>query len=185
MKRLLVVLVAGLLVFVVAAAPASAKDCQPAKGRVDVQFNMGVFSSGAAPEVSYIGDVTFGEETYTLVWYPLMAPYPAQGQLFSVLEDWKIYDDREFYDFDPVSGVITRFEPDEADLVLAGSDVAYGNPGSQFRGYGEVTDGPATTGPLGCVPEGSSGRWHGTYDTPELGPGTHFLGKLGIFPTNG
>lgn len=46
-------------------------------------------------------------------------------------------------------------------------------------------DAPAGDGPLGCVPEGSRVFWNGSYDTAEVGPGTHFLGKFRVFPTEG
>ncbi|MGB9373867.1 MAG: hypothetical protein WCA82_06890 [Jiangellales bacterium] len=193
MKRLLILLAAGLLILVGVATPASAKQCRAAIGEVDVQFNMGViFSVGVAEDpdtnVSYIGDVTFRGETYVLVWYSVVPPMPAQGQLLTAVETWAIYDTAEYtfgrVDVDgvgPVPGVLTEFDPGE--LLLAGSDVGYGTPSGRWRGSGPVTEAPADDGPLGCIPVGSRVFWNGSYDTPEIGPGTNFLGKFRVFPS--
>jgi len=182
MKRLFMLLATSLFILAGGAVPASAAQCHPAIGDIDVQFNMGVIlGTGVAPDVSYIGDITFDDETYVLVWFPLTNPAPAQGQLISAVEDWAIYENVD-YEFDDVSGVLTTFEP--GPLLLAGSDVAYGTPSGQVRGRGPVADAPATSGPLACVPVGSSVFWNGTWDPPEIGPGTHFLGKFRVFPTH-
>ena len=84
-------------------------------------------------------------------------------------------------DVGPLPGVLTEFDPGE--LLLAGSDVGYGTPSGRWRGSGPVTEAPADDGPLGCIPVGSRVFWNGFYDTPEVGPGTHFLGKFRVFPT--
>lgn len=193
-RRLLILLATSLLVLVGVAAPASANQCKPAIGDIDVQFNMGViFGVGVAAEpdtnISYIGEISFRGEDYTFVWFALEDPHPAQGQLITVNDLWAIYEnDTVVYEFGVVDvpgvgsvpGVLTTFEPGE--LLLAGSDVAFGTPSGQARGSGSVTEAPADTGPLGCVPVGSRVFWNGKYDTPEAGPGTHFLGKFRVFP---
>lgn len=116
-----------------------------------------------------------------LVWYPLTNPAPAQGQLIFAEEVWAVYESAN-YEFDDLSGVLTMFEP--GPLLLAGSDIAFATPSGQVRGSGPVTDSPATDGPLGCVSAGSSVFWNDTWDPPEVGPGTHFVGKFRVFPTN-
>lgn len=182
MKRLLMLLATSLFILGGIASPAGAARCHPAIGGIDVQFNVGVIlGTGAAPDVSYIGDITFDDQTHVLVWYPLTNPAPAQGQLIFAEEIWAIYESVN-YEFDDVTGVLTIFET--GPLLLAGSDVAFGTPSGQVRGRGPVTDAPATDGPLGCVTVGSSVFWTGTWDPPEVGPGTHFIGKFRVFPTN-
>ncbi len=192
MRRLLILLAAGLLALVGVATPASAKECRAAIGDLDVQFNMGViFGAGVAADpdtnISYIGDVTFRGETYVLAWFNVVPPTPANGQLLTAEETWAIYDTADYSfgvvdvpDLGPVPGVLTEFTPGE--LLLAGSDVGYGTPSGRWRGSGPVTEATADTGPLGCIPVGSRVFWNGFYDTPEVGPGTHFLGAFRVFP---
>jgi len=192
-QRLLALLATSLLLLVGVAAPASAKHCRPVLGDMNIQFNMGViFEVGVAADpntvISYIGDISFPGEDYKMVWFSVVPPHPAQGELLTAEGLWAIYETVE-YDFGvvdvpgvgPVPGVLTSFTPGE--LLLAGSDVGFGTPSGRWRGRGTVTEAPADTGPLGRVPVGSREFWNGTYDTPEVGPGTHFLGKFRIFPT--
>jgi hypothetical protein len=195
MRRLVLTLAAAMLVVLGVGAPANAATCKAAIGDLNVQFNMGViFGVGVAADpdtnVSYIGHVNFRGEDYTLVWFNVVPPTPANGQLVTAEERWAIYDTVDYGfgvvevpDVGPVPGVLTEFTPGE--LLLAGSDQGYGTPSGRWRGSGPVTDAPAGDGPLGCVPEGSRVSWNGSYDTAEVGPGTHFLGKFRVFPTQG
>lgn len=179
------------LSLVAVSAPAEAHSRAPIRGSVDVQFNMGViFGVGVAENpdtnVSYIGDITFRGHDYTLVWFNTTPP-EAGCTICYAEENWSIYDSAEFEfgvvevpGVGAVPGVLTSFTP--GDLVLAGSDRAVGTSSGYWMGWGPVTDvGVTDGGPFEQVIDGRV-FWYGSYDTDEVGPGTHFKGKFNVFP---
>ncbi len=194
MRKLALLIFAIIVALGAVPAPAGASVRGPTRGSLDVQFNMGViFGAGVAADpdtnVAYIGDISFPGHDYTLVWFNLVPP-EAGCTVCHAEEIWRIYDSAE-YEFGvvdipgvgPVPGVLTSFVP--GDLVLAGTDRAIGTSSGYWVGWGPVTDvGPAASGPFD---QSTGGRvfWSGSYDTDEVGPYTHFMGRFYVFPRFG
>ena len=191
MRKLALLLCAALMALVVVPTSADAGRGRVIRGEMDVQFNMGViFGVGVNEDpdtnVSYIGDITFRGEDHKLVWFNVTPPEP-DCTICHTVDTWSVYDSVD-YEFGVVAvpgvgdvpGVLTSFEP--GDLVFAGSDRAYGTSTGYWAGWGPVSEvGPAADGPFEDL---SGGRvlWYGSYDTEEVGPGTHFLGRFLVFP---
>ncbi len=192
MKKFALLVLAAIVAVLAIPASADAHGRTPIRGSVDVQFNMGViFGVGVAenPEtnVSYIGDIIFRGHDYTLVWFNITPPEPGCA-VCTAAETWSIYDSAA-YEFGTVNvpgvgdvgGVLTSFTPGE--LVLAGSDQAVGTSSGYWIGWGPITDvgRAAADGPFEHV-TGGRVLWYGSYDTVEVGPGTHFTGRFIVFP---
>lgn len=193
MKKLALLVFAALVSLSVISgpAPADAHGRGPIRGKVDVQFNMGViFGVGVAAEpdtnIAYIGDIKFRGRDFTLVWFSVVPPEDGCTICYAE-ETWSIYDyvDYDFGevpvpDFGDVPGVLTVFEP--GNLVLAGSDRGIGTSTGYWMGWGPVTDVAETAEKPFDHMTGGHVFWHGSYDTDEVGPGTHFKGRFTVFP---
>ncbi|MDJ0954408.1 MAG: hypothetical protein QNJ81_12085 [Acidimicrobiia bacterium] len=176
MHRRLLTLLAALVVFAsITIAPAAAGTNRAVRGDLDIGLNLGiVLQQGAAPHVSWYGDIDFRGATYPIVYY---------GGLLEEHGDWVYFEDSwEILDslyYEVEGGVITVFEP--GNVIIGAEEKGWGAPSGWAYGLGRIVTANPEADPHGVL-DGVSLRditlWTGS-ETDDAG--LEFAGRFRIF----
>ncbi len=175
-RRMLLVLALVVAMFAVAMTPATAGRRTAIRGHQDLDFNLGLLDrSGAAPNVSWIGEIVLGGDAYVAVYYPLAEPRPI-GSATLYVEKLVVYDSANIAFTD---GVLTTFEP--GPMIFTAADRAIETANLDFFAGGRITDVDRTAdskGALAAVRVGDRTFWRGSMEDPMQ---TTFQGPFSIF----